>query len=57
MLDLIGTPPEHKRHVIFEAGHLPLPRAEMLKEILAWLDKYQGPVNGAGNAQQKTTQE
>jgi eukaryotic-like serine/threonine-protein kinase len=53
MLDLIGTPPEHKRHVIFEAGHLPLPRAEMLKEILAWLDKYQGPVNSQEVDQEK----
>ena len=45
LFDLIGTPPEHKKHVIYEAGHLPLPKAPMLKEIFAWLDKYQGPVN------------
>jgi hypothetical protein len=51
-LDLIGTPAEHKRHILYDAGHLPLPRAEMLKEILAWLDKYQGPVNSEGVEQQ-----
>ena len=48
LFDLIGTPAEHKRHVLFDAGHLPLPRAEMLKEIMAWLDKYQGPVESEG---------
>ena len=45
LFDLIGTPPEHKRHIRYEAGHLPLPRAQMLKDIMIWLDKYQGPVN------------
>ncbi len=40
--ELLGTPPEHKRHKIFEdSGHLPLPRAEMISEILTWLDRYQ----------------
>jgi eukaryotic-like serine/threonine-protein kinase len=48
LFDLIGTPPEHKRHIIYEAGHLPLPRAQMLKDIMMWLDKYQGPVNSKG---------
>ena len=47
LFELMGTPPEHKKHVIYKAGHLPLPRGPMLKEILAWLDKYQGPVNSA----------
>jgi len=45
LFDLLGTPPEHKKHVIYESGHLPLPRAPMMKEIFAFLDKYQGPVN------------
>ena len=43
-MDLLGTPDEDKRHVIFEAGHLPLPRAEMIRETLEWLDRYQNPV-------------
>jgi alpha-beta hydrolase superfamily lysophospholipase len=43
-MELVGTPDEHKRHVIFEAGHLPLPRAELIRETLAWLDRYQGTV-------------
>ncbi|MCP4575295.1 MAG: SUMF1/EgtB/PvdO family nonheme iron enzyme [Deltaproteobacteria bacterium] len=44
LFDLIGTPPEHKRHILYDTGHLPLPRAQMLKDIMMWLDKYQGPV-------------
>lgn len=44
LFELLGTPPEHKKHVIYDCGHLPLPRAPMMKEIFAWLDKYQGPV-------------
>ena len=40
--ELLGAPPEHKRHVIFEdSGHLPLPRTRMIAEILTWLDRYQ----------------
>ena len=27
-MDLLGTPDKDKRHVVFEAGHLPLPRSE-----------------------------
>jgi formylglycine-generating enzyme required for sulfatase activity/pimeloyl-ACP methyl ester carboxylesterase len=45
LFDLIATPPEHKKHVIYDCGHLPLPRAPMMKEIFDWLEKYQGPVN------------
>ena len=41
---LLGTPPEHKRHVVFEgAGHVP-PRLELIREVLDWLDRYLGPV-------------
>jgi hypothetical protein len=41
---LLGTAPEHKRHVVFEnAGHVP-PRIEVIREVLDWLDRYLGPV-------------
>jgi hypothetical protein len=41
---LLGTPPDHKRHLIFEgAGHVP-PRIDLIREILDWLDRYLGPV-------------
>ena len=40
---LLGTPPEHKRLILYETDHIP-PRAEYIKETLSWLDKYLGPV-------------
>jgi pimeloyl-ACP methyl ester carboxylesterase len=40
---LLGTPEKDKKHVIYEAGHIP-PNREAIREILAWLDKYLGPV-------------
>ncbi len=43
MLDLLGTPPEHKCLILYETDHIP-PRVEYIKEVLAWLDKYLGPV-------------
>ena len=40
--ELLGTPPDRKRHVIYEdSGHYPLPRAKMISEIVTWLDRYQ----------------
>jgi predicted esterase len=46
LFELLGTPAEHKRHVVFEgAGHVP-PRIEVIREILDWLDRYLGPVGG-----------
>lgn len=44
LVDLVGSPAEHKRHVVFEdAGHVP-PRLGVIREVLAWLDRYLGPV-------------
>ena len=37
----LGTPSEDKRHILYDAGHAPLPRTEVLRDTLAWLDKYQ----------------
>jgi dienelactone hydrolase len=48
LFDLLGTPLQHKRHVIFEnAGHVP-PRIGVVREVIAWLDRYLGPVPLAG---------
>jgi dienelactone hydrolase len=43
MFRLLGTPKEHKRHVIFEAGHV-IPRNDAIRETLSWFDRYFGPV-------------
>ena len=43
MFSLLGRPPRDKRHAVFEAGHVP-PTDLMRKDILDWLDRYQGPV-------------
>jgi formylglycine-generating enzyme required for sulfatase activity/cephalosporin-C deacetylase-like acetyl esterase len=44
MFRLFGTPDEDKRHVIYEAGHSPLPRNDFAREVVDWLDRYLGPV-------------
>ena len=41
--DWLGTPAQHKRHVIYETQHF-VPRAEQIKETLNWLDRYFGAV-------------
>jgi len=43
MFDLLGTPDEHKELKLYETDHF-IPRNELIKETLAWLDKYLGPV-------------
>jgi pimeloyl-ACP methyl ester carboxylesterase len=43
MFDMLGTPPEHKRLRIYPTDHF-IPPDELLKESLAWLDTYLGPV-------------
>ncbi len=44
MFDLLGTPDEDKELKLYDTDHIP-PRNEFIKEILAWLDRYLGPVN------------
>ena len=39
----LGTPARDKRAAVFDAGHV-VPRNEMIKETLDWLDRYLGPV-------------
>jgi dienelactone hydrolase len=43
MFRFLGTPEKDKRHAVLEGGHIPS-YEQMVKEILDWLDKYQGPV-------------
>jgi len=41
MFDLLGTPKEHKRIVLYETDHF-VSRNDLIKEMDAWLDKYLG---------------
>jgi class 3 adenylate cyclase/dienelactone hydrolase len=43
MFDLLGTPKENKKIIIYESGHL-VPRTNFVKETLLWYDKYLGNV-------------
>jgi dienelactone hydrolase len=40
---MLGTPKDRKKQVIYETGHS-VPRNELIKETLDWLDRYLGPV-------------
>jgi dienelactone hydrolase len=46
LFDLLGTPAEHKKHVLFPGEHsIPWEhRKQYHKEIVDWLDKYLGPI-------------
>jgi hypothetical protein len=43
----LGAPEKDKRHVLFEGGHAPVQIQPVIKETLAWLDHYLGPVETA----------
>jgi formylglycine-generating enzyme required for sulfatase activity/cephalosporin-C deacetylase-like acetyl esterase len=43
MFRLLGTPNEHKRHILYETGHFN-PMNEQIRDSLNWLDRYLGPV-------------
>ena len=44
MFNMLGTPTSHKKIVIFESGHI-IPQSDYIRETLAWLDTYLGPVH------------
>jgi formylglycine-generating enzyme required for sulfatase activity/predicted Ser/Thr protein kinase/dienelactone hydrolase len=43
-LELLGTPPEHKRLVELEGGHVPIDARRFYREALDWYDRYLGAV-------------
>ena len=47
MFDLFGTSEEHKRHVLYDTGHLvySFRTEQIIKDMLDWLDRYLGIVN------------
>ncbi|MDX1591333.1 MAG: dienelactone hydrolase family protein, partial [Balneolaceae bacterium] len=44
LFDLLGTPEEQKKLVVYDTDHIP-PKVEYIKEILDWLDLHLGAVN------------
>jgi eukaryotic-like serine/threonine-protein kinase len=46
MFELLGTSPEDKVSRVYDSDHA-IPRNEFIRESLAWLDKYLGPVEPA----------
>ena len=42
MLELLGTPQEHKKLVKLEGGHVPNDRLSVIRLVLDWYDKYLG---------------
>lgn len=45
MFELFGVSANDKRHVLLEGGHLPDDLNAVMREILDWYDRYQGPVH------------
>jgi dienelactone hydrolase len=43
LYQLLGTPAEKKKHFVYNTSHF-VPRDQLIKETLAWLDQYLGPV-------------
>ncbi|MEO6119968.1 MAG: SUMF1/EgtB/PvdO family nonheme iron enzyme, partial [Terriglobales bacterium] len=41
---MLGTPKDQKKHIIYETGHN-IPRNELIKESLNWLDLHLGPAH------------
>jgi dipeptidyl aminopeptidase/acylaminoacyl peptidase len=48
LFQFLGTPDRDKRHVLSDSGHS-VPRADLIREILPWLDRYLGPVQRRGS--------
>ena len=46
--NFLGTPEKDKHLVVYETAHY-VAKADMIKEVLGWLDKYFGPVNYMSN--------
>jgi pimeloyl-ACP methyl ester carboxylesterase len=42
--ELLGTPPEHKKRVTLEGGHVPNDFNRFVREAIDWYDRYLGPV-------------
>ena len=41
---MLGTPAEHKRRMLYDVSHT-IPRNEMIKEFVGWMERYWGPAS------------
>ena len=48
--ELLGTPADQKKHVLFEAGHGQLPQNQLVRATLDWYDEYLGLTQPAPGA-------
>jgi len=53
MFDLLGAPPDRKKRVVFEGGHIILPRFQVQQLSLDWFDEYLGPAQPRATAAAK----
>ena len=44
ILEMYGTPPKDRKLYVFEGAHAPTDWDATVREIVAWLDRYLGPV-------------
>ena len=45
LFNLLGAPRDQKKHLILDGvGHMPPPRADVIREVIEWFDTYLGPV-------------
>ena len=44
LFNLVGTPAKDKKIIMYDGGHL-VPKEQLIKESLAWFDKYLGTIN------------
>ena len=44
LYQLLGSGKDQKKHLVYDTGHT-IPKNELIKEILNWLDQYLGPVH------------
>ncbi len=47
MFELLGAPADRKKQLLFDTGHGNLPRFQVEKATLEWLDRYLGVATGA----------
>jgi DNA-binding winged helix-turn-helix (wHTH) protein/formylglycine-generating enzyme required for sulfatase activity len=45
LVNLLGTPPELKKSLLYESSHWPLPRYQLMRDSLDWFDQHLGMID------------